>query len=286
MNPPVKKVGLVLKRQEPRVPGILADIIPWFQARGVELFVDRSSAEVHSCPCTVLPPEELAAAVDMVAVFGGDGTLLYAARIVGGSGVPIMGINLGALGFLAEVKLEDMRPAFENVLSGDYHVEDRMMLDVDILRGPDKAGCYFALNDAVMNKGALARMIELEVKVNSQVVTVTRADGLIISTPTGSTAYSLSAGGPILYPSLEAFIITPICPHTLTNRPVVVPDNAIVEVRLCHGYDVVLTVDGLVGMRLQPGDMLKIHKAEPPIRLVQPEGSTFFKLLREKLKWS
>ncbi len=285
MNPPVKRIGLVLKRNEPRVRNILIEVIPWLRARGVEIFLDSSSAQVYSCPCTVLPAEELAGAVDMVTVFGGDGTLLYAARIVGEHEVPILGINLGALGFLTEVNLEDMRTALESMLAGDYSLEGRMMLDVAVLRGSNRVSRYLALNDAVMNKGALARMIELEVTVSSQVVTVTRADGLIISTPTGSTAYSLSAGGPILYPTLEAFIITPICPHTLANRPVVVPDDAVVEVRLRHGADVKLTVDGQVGMPMQPDDVLEIRKADAPIRLVQPAGSTFFKLLREKLKW-
>jgi NAD+ kinase len=285
MNPPVKKVGLVLKHNDARVGGILSEIVPWLQARGIRIFMDSSSAKVYSCACTVLAPDELAASVDMVAVFGGDGTLLYAARLVGASSIPIVGVNLGALGFLTEIKLEDIWEAFESMIRGDYVLEDRMMLEVGVLRRGDIVNHFLALNDAVINKGAIARMIELEVMVSAQVVTVTRADGLIISTPTGSTAYSLSAGGPILYPTLEAFIITPICPHTLTNRPVVVPDDAVVEVRLRHGSDMMLTVDGLVGMSLQPDDVLKIGKANSSIRLVQPAGSTFFKLLREKLKW-
>ena len=165
--------------------------------------------------------------VDVVAVFGGDGTLLYAARLIGTSGVPILGINLGSLGFLTEVKLEKMHEAFEVLLSGQYQLEERVLLDVEVLRNGQVSGHYLALNDAVINKNALARIIEIEVSVNSQAVLLTRADGLIISTPTGSTAYSLSAGGPILYPMLNAFIIAPICPHTLTNRPLVIPDQRI-----------------------------------------------------------
>ncbi len=233
----------------------------------------------------VLSAADFASRIDMVSVFGGDGTLLHAARLVGSSKVPILGVNLGALGFLTEVKLEDLHAAFEKILAGEYNLENRMMLRVEVHRGSETAAHCLALNDAVINKGAISRMIELEVSVNSQVVTVTRADGLIISTPTGSTAYSLSAGGPILYPTLEAFIITPICPHTLTNRPVVVPDDAIVDLKLRHGSDVMLTVDGQVGLPLQPGDTLRICKAEPAVQLVQLSGSTFFKLLREKLKW-
>jgi len=285
MNPPARRIGLVLKRHDSRVHAILGDIIPWLRQQGIELFIDRSSAQHYPSQCTVLPPEELAAHVDVVVVFGGDGTLLYGARIVGGSGVPILGINLGALGFLTEIKLEEMHTALENLLSGHYRFEERMLLLVEVHRNGERLSKYLALNDAVINKGAIARMIELEVVVNSEVVTVTRADGLVISTPTGSTAYSLSAGGPILYPTLEAFIITPICPHTLANRPVVVPDEAAVQVRLRHGSDVMLTVDGQVGVPLLPEDQLHIRKAGPMIRLVQPAGSTFFKVLREKLKW-
>ncbi len=285
MNPPVRRIGLVLKRSEPRIAPILDSILPWLKNHGVEIFIDSSSARYHSVPCTVLPPENLAANVDTVAVLGGDGTLLYGARIVGGSGVPILGINLGALGFLTEVKLEDMRAAFEGLLAGDYSLQERMQLKVEVSRAGQRVSDYLALNDAVINKGAFARMIELEVIVNSEVVTVTRSDGLVISTPTGSTAYSLSAGGPILYPTLAAFIITPICPHTLANRPVVVPEEVTVEVRLRQGSDVMLTVDGQIGLPLLPADVLFIRKAGPAIRLVQPAGGTFFRLLREKLKW-
>jgi NAD+ kinase len=233
----------------------------------------------------VLPGEQLAAGVDIVAVFGGDGTFLYAARLVASSGVPILGVNLGALGFLTEVKLEEVKPSLESLIRGNYEIEERMPLRVEVRRGGDALAEYRALNDAVINKGAISRIIELEVRVNDQLVTVTRADGLIVSTPTGSTAYSLSAGGPILYPTLGAFIITPICPHTLTNRPVVVPDGALVDICLHRGGDVMLTVDGQVGITLEPLDRLAIAKGAPNVRVVQPAGSTFFALLREKLKW-
>jgi NAD+ kinase len=286
MNPPVRKLGLVLKRHDPRVPRIVAGIIPWLQERSVEIFVDQSSiVEQLPGPTNVVSPEELPARVDAVAVFGGDGTFLYAARMVAARSIPILGINLGSLGFLAEVKLDRMREAFEGLLSGNYQLEDRMLLEVEVLKNGQNLARYMALNDAVINKGALARIIELEVSVDGQLVTMTRADGIIISTPTGSTGYSLSAGGPILHPTLEALIITPICPHTLTNRPVVVSDAAVVGVCLRHGKDVMLTVDGQVGMSLEQGDCLRIGKANSAIRLIQSETSPFFKLLREKLKW-
>jgi len=285
MNNPVRRVGLVLKRHDLRIRAIAAEIVAWLRAQGTRVFIDQSSAQEYSDSCTVLPAEEFASTLDLVAVFGGDGTFLYGARLVGGSGVPILGVNLGSLGFLTEVNLEDLYPAFELVLSGEYQLEERMLLQIEVIRDERLLSRHLALNDAVINKGALARMIEFEAIVNSQLVTVTRADGLIIATPTGSTAYSLSAGGPILYPTLGAVLITPICPHTFTNRPVVVPEEAVVEVLLHHGQDVMLTVDGQVGTPLETRDRLKIRKASQTLRLIQPKGSTFFSLLREKLKW-
>jgi NAD+ kinase len=285
MNSGIKRIGIILKRQDARVQSIVADIIPWLRSHEMEVFLDQSSAE--HCPDTscLVPPEELVRQVDVVVVFGGDGTLLYAARLIGTSGVPILGINLGSLGFLTEVKLSEMHEAFEILLSGQYQLEERVLLEVEVSRNGHAAGRYLALNDAVINKNALARIIELEISVNSQPVLLTRADGLIVSTPTGSTAYSLAAGGPILYPILEAFIIAPICPHTLTNRPLVISDRDTVGVCLRRGSDVMLTVDGQVGMPLLQQDCLKIHRAQSALRLVMPFGHTFFELLREKLRW-
>jgi NAD+ kinase len=286
MNSPVSKLGLVLKRHDPHVRDVVTEIVPWLQSRGVEVFLDQETAEQYPLSGSVTTPEALASCVDVVAVFGGDGTFLYAARLVGGSGVPLLGINLGSLGFLAEVTLEKMRAAFERLLAGNYRLEERVLLDVRVLRQENQLAQYLALNDAVINKGALARIIEMEVWVNSELVTITRADGLIISTPTGSTAYSIAAGGPIVYPTLGAFIIIPICPHTLSNRPVVVPDGAEVAVRLRRGGDVMLTVDGQVGMPLVEGDRARFEKAASSLRMIQATGATFFGLLREKLKWS
>jgi NAD+ kinase len=286
MNLPVRKIGLVLRTNDPRLPGILSRVVPWLRERKVETLLDPASAETRGLSFTPAAERDLASTADVIAVFGGDGTMLHAARLVAGRGTPIVGVNLGSLGFLTEVKLEDLFSMFEALLSGAYHLEDRMMLDVEVLRGPESLGRYWALNDAVINKGAPARIIELEITVNDQLVSLARADGLIVSTPTGSTAYSLSAGGPILYPTLGACVITPICPHTLTNRPVVVPDSAVVQVALTRGSDVMLTVDGQTGLPLEAGDRLLICKSSAVVRLVQPEGNTFFALLREKLKWS
>ncbi len=286
MNPAVKKVGLIFKRHDPRVPSILAELIPWLKSRQIEVYLDEALASPYSGSCIPTPPSQLPARADVFAVFGGDGTLLYGARLAAGSATPILGVNLGSLGFLTEVKLGEMRPAFEALFSGNYYLEDRMLLNVEVFRRGQVAERYMALNDAVINKGALARIIEVEVRVDAQLVSTFRGDGLIISTPTGSTAYSLSAGGPIVFPTLAAFIITPICPHALTNRPVVVPDSGTIGVTLLHGADVMLTVDGQVGMPLEAQDSLKLQKAVSSVRLVLPEGNTFFKILREKLKWS
>ena len=199
--------------------------------------------------------------------------------------MPIIGINLGSLGFLTEVKLDEMYTALEELIAGRYDIEERMLLDVEVIRDEGSIARYRALNDAVINKGALARIIDLEVSANSQPVLLTRSDGLIISTPTGSTAYSLAAGGPILYPTLDAIIIESICPHSLTNRPLVIPDRLELRVCLRRGQDVYLTVDGQVGMPLRPQDCLRIGRAGTSLKLMLPFGNNFFKLLREKLGW-
>ena len=285
MNPPVARVGLLFKKHDPRVPSILTELIPWLEARGAEVFLDEALAGQGFRGGVPVLAAELPARSDAVAVFGGDGTLLYAARLAAGSATPILGINMGSLGFLTEVKVGEMLPAFEALLSGNYYLEDRMLLRVEVFRDSQFVEHYMALNDAVINKGALARIIEVEVRVDAQLVSTFKGDGLIISTPTGSTAYSLSAGGPIVYPTLEAFIITPICPHKLTNRPVVVHDAAQINVSLLHGTDTMLTVDGQVGMPLRAQDSLRLQKASSAVRLVLPGGNTFFKVLREKLKW-
>ncbi len=285
MNCCIKRIGIIPKKQDARVRNIVGEVIPWLRSRGIEVFLDQNSVDQYPVGTRVAPPEDLAKQVDVVVVLGGDGTLLHAARTIGANGVPILGVNLGSLGFLTEVKLDEMYAALEGLIAGQYQSEERMLLNVEVIREGNIATQYTALNDAVINKGALARIIELEVSVNSQPVLFTRADGLIISTPTGSTAYSLAAGGPILYPTLDAFIVAPICPHTLTNRPVVIPDQDEVEVCLRRGTDVMLTVDGQVGTPLRPQDCLKICRSRSTLKLVLPFGNNFFKLLREKLRW-
>ncbi|MDM7998021.1 MAG: NAD(+)/NADH kinase [Acidobacteriota bacterium] len=285
MTTKIRKIGIIFKRQDSRVQGIAKEIIPWLQNRGVEVFIDQAFRDQCPVHANFVSPEELVNQADIVVVFGGDGTLLYAGRLIGARNTPIIGINLGSLGFLTEVRLDEMQAAFEGLLAGQYRLEERVLLNVEVIRDGNPVAQYLALNDAVINKGALARIIDLEVSVNAEPVLYTRADGLIISTPTGSTAYSLAAGGPILYPTLEAVIIAPICPHALANRPLVIPDRHVVGVCLKHGSDVMLTVDGQVGTPLLPQDNLSIRRAQSTLRLALPFGSNFFKLLREKLRW-
>jgi NAD+ kinase len=285
MNDSVKKIGLIFKWHDERVPAIADDIIPWLQARDVEVFLDEPTAKLFPVRTSVVTAEELAGNVDAIGVFGGDGTLLHATRLVGSTGVPIIGINLGSLGFLTKFTIEEMHAAFDSVLTGQYQLQERMLLDVEVIKTDKTVARYMALNDAVINKGALARIIDLEISVNSQPMLLTRADGLIISTPTGSTAYSLAAGGPILYPTLDAILIAPICPHALSNRPVVIPNRDIIQVCLRRGNDVMLTVDGQVGMPLLEQDYLRISRAQSVMRLILPDDSTFFNLLAEKLRW-
>ncbi|HSW39510.1 MAG TPA: NAD(+)/NADH kinase [Acidobacteriota bacterium] len=290
MNREIRSVGIILKKQDPRVSHVMEGIFPWLRSRGISVFLDKES--LAQCPmcaapveAVVLPAAEMIKHVDAVIVLGGDGTLLHAARLIGANDVPIMGINLGSLGFLTEVKLDEVHNAFDGLLSGRYDLEERVLLDVEVVREGTVVSRYRALNDAVINKGALARIVELEVSINGQPVLFTRSDGLILSTPTGSTAYSLAAGGPILYPTLNAFIIAPICPHTLTNRPLVVPDHDSLQICLHRGQDVMLTVDGQTGMPLQTRDCVGIRRARATLKLLLPFGNNFFKLLREKLRW-
>jgi len=228
----------------------------------------------------------VAAGVDMVVVLGGDGTLLSVARMIHAESVPLFGVNLGSLGFLTEIALDDLDRALDMIWEKKCLVETRIMLEVTVARGRRRIGPYLVLNDAVFNKGALARMFELETAVDGDYLTTYRADGLIVATPTGSTAYSLAAGGPIVYPDMEAIVITPICPHTLTNRSLLVPDRMTVEVQVRSAEeDIHLTLDGQSGLAITGRDRVTIRKAASRTLLVQNPEQNFFGILRQKLKW-
>ena len=231
----------------------------------------------------VRPPDE---PLDLLVVLGGDGTLLKAARLYGHQEAPILGVNLGGLGFLTEIGLEEFRLLFERILKGDYETENRMVLTGRIIRAKEDLPAVPFLNDVVVNKGALARIIDIETSIGGQFLTSYRGDGLIVATPTGSTAYNLSAGGPILHPSLKTILITPICPFTLTNRPLILQDDAVIDIRLVSkASEVWLTFDGQVGYPLKAGDLVRVQKAAKSVRLIKTPFKNYFEVLRTKLKW-
>ncbi|HBG93256.1 MAG: NAD(+) kinase [Nitrospirae bacterium RIFOXYB2_FULL_43_5] len=280
----MKKIGIISKAGRTEPAEILKDFLPWLNNRGLEVFLDTETASLLKMKGS--PRSEMPSLVDMIVVLGGDGTMLNVARLVCERGVPILGVNLGGLGFITEVQKEEICDAMDKTLSGEYSIEDRMMLTAHIHRHGEKIAEYTVLNDVVINKGALARIIDLETYINKAYVTIFKADGLIVSTPTGSTAYSLSAGGPVLYPTLDCIILTPICPHTLTNRPTVLPDDALIEIMLKSvSEDVFLTLDGQVGFSLRKDDVVEIKRSPFKTRLIIPFERDYFQILRTKLKW-
>ncbi len=280
----MKKIGIICKAGRPEPQEMLRELLPWLRQKGYETFVDADAAAALNMKG--YQRNEIASLADVVLVLGGDGTMLSVSRLVAGKGVPILGINLGSLGFITEVNRDEIYDAMEAMLSDGCAVEERMMLNARIHRLGEKIAEYTVLNDVVINKGALARMIELETCVNGMYVTTYRADGLIISTPTGSTAYSLSAGGPIICPTLDSIALTPICPHTLTNRPIVLPDDSKVDITLKSlSEDVYLTLDGQVGFSLRKDDLIEITKSDFRTRLLIPCERDYFEILRKKLKW-
>jgi NAD+ kinase len=280
----VTRVGVVAKAgaSEPVVGRLLA----WLVERGTTVVVEKETATLApSTAVAVASKWELPSQVDLLVVLGGDGTLLSMARAVGDLGVPLLGVNLGDLGFLTATTLDEMLPAVEATLAGRMVVEDRMMLRARVIRAGETSGEYVALNDVVIMKAAMSRIINLAVSVQSEHATAYRADGLIVSTPTGSTAYCLSAGGPILHPAMDAMVLTPICSHTLTNRPIVVPGEHRVEITLKTDQDTMVTLDGQVGLPLRENDTVAVAKATSKIRLVRFPHKDFFSVLRTKLKW-
>jgi NAD+ kinase len=282
----IRSAGIICKP----IPEMVASVVPplreWLRARNIETFIDPRTATTFGTNESALTREEMAAKVDLLIVLGGDGTLLAAARAVHGHKIPILAVNLGGLGFLTSVTLDELYPVLESVLEGKHRTSERMMLDAEIIHYSKPAETQCALNDAVANKAALARMLDFDVAVDGNHVGRYRADGLIVATPTGSTAYSLAAGGPIIHPALDAFVITPICPHMLTNRPLVVPDIAKVELDFIEiGDPVFLTLDGQIGFQLEPRDRVVITKSKSKVQFVSPPRLTYYEILRSKLRW-
>jgi NAD+ kinase len=282
----VRRVGIVAKPDAVRAPEVVTRLVDWLTVRGIEVTLEKETAGiVPAVRAAAANKAELPGLSDLLIVLGGDGTLLSMARAVGDLGVPIMGVNLGGLGFLTATTLDEMLPSLEAALEGRMVVEDRLMLRARVIRNGAAVCEHMALNDMVITKSAMSRIISLAVSVEGQYATAYRADGLIISTATGSTAYSLSAGGPIVAPSLDAIVLTPICSHTLTNRPIVLPASHLVEVTVQSDQEIMLTVDGQVGVGLRERDVVEIVKAPAYIRLVRFPQKDFFSVLRTKLKW-
>ena len=280
----MKRIGIICKTGKTELAGILKPLLPWLGSKGYEVFIDVETATLLGAEGH--PRAQIPSLVDMVLVFGGDGTMLGVTRLIGDRGVPILGVNLGGLGFITEVNRDELFDVIDEILSGNCSIEERIMLTARVNRNGKVAADFTVLNDVVFNKGALARIIELETYISSNYVTTFKADGLIIATPTGSTAYSLAAGGPILYPTLNSIVLTPICPHTLTNRTIVLPDNVTVLVTLrSASEDVYLTMDGQIGFSLQKDDTVEIMKAAYTTKLLIPSQRDYFQVLRTKLKW-
>ena len=282
----MNRVGIVAKPNAVGARTVVRRLIEWCGTRGLAVTLDKETAVlVPEASASAVGRGDLPAQVDFIIVLGGDGTLLSMARAVGDLGTPILGVNLGGLGFLTATTLEEMLPALDAYLAGQLVVEERMMLAARVRRQAETAGQLFALNDVVITKSAMSRIIDFNVAVDGELAIAYRADGLIVATPTGSTAYSLSAGGPILFPTMDALVLTPICSHTLTNRPIVLPGTQRIEVTLMTSQDVMLTVDGQVGLALREHDTVEIRRASSRIQLVRVPQKHFFSVLRTKLKW-
>jgi NAD+ kinase len=282
----IQNVAIFAKMNDPRCQGIASDLIEWLKVRERLPLVEPSLAGLIGHP-DLLSEEEIRDQAELVVVLGGDGTLISVARLFSGRDIPILGVNLGSLGFLTEITVEELYPRLELCLQSTPRVSARMMLMVTLLREGKQRDVYHVLNDVVINKGALARIVDLETRINKQFLATYKADGLIVATPTGSTGYSMSAGGPIIHPQMSCIVITPICPHTLTNRPIVVSDESIISVTITSSFDekVYLTLDGQVGIELQEGDSVEVRKALNKTSLVMSRSRDYFELLRTKLKW-
>jgi NAD+ kinase len=282
----MKKASIISKLGKPELGKVVGQVAGWLRRNGYAVTADAATREF--CPdCEPAEREDLpGVAPDFVIVLGGDGTMLSTARCVARAGIPILGVNLGSLGFLTEVKQEEIEPALTEVAAGRCELSLRPMLHCQLQRDGACVATYEALNEVVMNQSAVARITDFEVRVNGNFVANYKADGVIISTPTGSTAYSLAAGGPILSPDVPGFVITPVASHALTNRPLVVQDTAIIEARiLVKREQAFLTVDGQVGTPLAEGDVVVCRKSEYNVKLFKMAGRSFFDVLRTKLKW-
>ncbi len=287
----MNRIGIIAKKNKPETVTIAGNLVEWLRPKRIEVYVEEEMGKLLNLTPSgpgwkPIKKGEMPADIEMIIVLGGDGTLLSVARQVWNKNIPILGVNLGALGFLTEITLDELYPVLEKVLRNDFEINEREVLNVGVIRKGKRIAEFIVLNDAVINKGALARIIDLETTINGEYLSTFRSDGLIISTPTGSTAYNLSAGGPIVYPSLHTIIITPICPHTLTIRPIIIPDDVKIRALLnSRNEEVILTLDGQQGFALEFEDVVEVGKADGRILLIKSPYRHYFELLREKLKW-
>jgi len=281
-------IGLIAKLDDQRVSDTLDVLVDYLRAAGKEILLDEESERAYpGADLEILPRGELGALCDLVIVVAGDGTFLNAARDLAESGVRLLGVNLGRLGFLADVMPEEMTLRLDEILSGEFKEELRFLLGAEVVRDGRTVHESAALNEVVAHKGNIPRLVEFETYVNDRLLNVQRSDGLIVSTPTGSTAYSLSGGGPIVHPALDAIVLVPICPHTLSSRPLVVRGDSEIQIRMSRGStpEAQLTCDGHSAMELRLGDRIVIAKKAEPLRLIHPAGHDYFATLRSKLHW-
>jgi len=281
----MKSAGIITKHTDPRAKTIVSELCQWLEERERSVVLDRETAMMVGRRDGVVRAK-MPELCDFLIVIGGDGTLLSAARVVGSTGKPILGVNLGSLGFMTAVTLDEVYPVLERIFRGEIDFDERMMLVAHVHRLGERVANYTVLNDVVINKGALAKIIDIRATVGDELLSSFKADGLIISTPTGSTGYSLAAQGPIIYPTLHSILITPICPHMLTFRPLVVPDDLVVRAELTSKEtDVFLTLDGQVGFGLRQDDVIEVRKAHSTLRFFRSPFRDYFTVLRTKLKW-
>jgi NAD+ kinase len=288
MQPPstIQRIGIISRPRRTNLAEVVPPLLLWLEQRGLTPIIDTETAGVVKTGGPGKTRDQVAEESELMIVLGGDGTLLAAAREAAPRGVPLLPINMGSLGFLTSFTVDELYPALESALSGEVEMEERILLMVERRHDELLLEQQLVLNEAVIHKGALARMIEMELHIDKGFVCRYRADGLIVATPTGSTAYSMSAGGPIVHPSVESILITPICPHTLSDRPVVVSDTSCIEVRIMQNSDsVFLTLDGQTGVPIQASDRILITRATERLKLIQPPNKTYFEILRSKLKW-
>ena len=283
--PGVKTVGLISKPGVQTGAELVPKVVEWLRGQGLDVRCDGETA-AYSQTEHGMPRDEVPEGCDLVIVLGGDGTLLSAARAIGQREIPLLPVNLGGLGFLTAITKEEVFPELERALRGEHRVAKRKLLNAELVRGGRVVAAYDALNDVVLTKSEIARMIDLQVYVDEQFVADYKADGLIVCTPTGSTAYSLSAGGPIIFPSVPAICLTPICPHMLTNRPVLVPETSVVRVvSRAPNDNVFLSIDGQIGNPVEEGDIVMCRSSQFSLHLIRPPRAMFFDVLRQKLKW-